>query len=60
MPMRVRVQRAPTRALDHTTGRGTAAFNEREQALENKAVREHEAATMQRLREDAKVRRLRP
>jgi len=59
MPMRARVQRAPTRALDQNTGRGTAAFNEREQALENKAVREHEATTMQRLRNDPKVRRLR-
>ena len=54
--MRTRVQRGPTRAIDHNTGRGTSAFNEREQALENKSVREHEAVNMARMREEAKVR----
>ena len=53
---RSRVARGTPRAADHTTGRGTAAFNEREAALENKAVRDHEAATTQRMREEAKVR----
>lgn len=53
---RARLARAPTRASDHTTGRGTAAFNEREAALENKAVRDHETINAQRLRDDAKVR----
>jgi hypothetical protein len=53
--MRLRVQRAPTRStIDHNTGRGTAAFNEREAALENKAVKDHEAATLARMREEAK------
>ena len=57
VPMRLRVQRAPTRStIDHNTGRGTAAFNEREAALENKAVKDHEAATLARMREEAKVR----
>lgn len=55
MPMRLRVQRAPTRA-DHNIGRGTAAFSEREAALENKSVKDHEAATLSKLRADAKVR----
>jgi hypothetical protein len=56
MPMRLRVQRAPTRATDHNVGKGTAAFNEREAALENKSVKDHETATIQRLRDEAKVR----
>lgn len=54
---RARLVRAPTRSTDaHSAGRGTAAFNEREAALENKAVRDHEALNLQRNRDDAKVR----
>ena len=53
--MRTRVARGPTRAVDHSAGRGTAAFNEREQAMENKAVKDHEANLLKKLREDAKA-----
>lgn len=56
MPMRSKVAKGPTRALDHKTGSGTASFNEREQALENKHVKDHEAAALKKLRDDEKVR----
>lgn len=53
---RARLTRGTTRAADHNTGRGTAAFNEREAALENKAVKDQEFLNLQRSKEDAKVR----